>query len=104
MAQFDVYKNLNPASKTVAPFIMNLQNDLLDDLPTRLIAPLKSGKIIGGKISTLMPEVEVLGKKYLVVVAESAGLPTNYLGPKVTNLGEHHQQFVAAMDILISGI
>lgn len=104
MAQFDVHKNLNPASKTIAPYILNLQNDLLDDLPTRLIAPLKTGKILGGKISTLMPEVEVLGKKYLVVVAESAGLHISHLGPKVGNLKVHRQQLVSAMDILISGI
>jgi toxin CcdB len=104
MAQFDVHKNLNPASKVIAPYIINMQSDLLDDLPTRLIAPLKSGKIIGGKIGTLMPEVEVLGKKYLVIVPESAGLPAHYLGPKVANLQEHRHQFVTAMDVLVTGI
>ena len=43
MAQFTVYKNKNPRSKTTYPLLVDAQADLLDDLQTRLVIPLTEG-------------------------------------------------------------
>jgi len=103
MSQFDVHRNLNPASKTVAPFIVDLQSDLVGHLPTRLVAPLKQQRAIGGRIEILMPEVDLQGKKFIVSLPESAGVPLAFVGPVVGSLSQHRDQFVAGIDLLITG-
>ena len=40
MAQFDVYRNANPATRTRVPYLLDLQSDLLDPLGTRVVVPL----------------------------------------------------------------
>ena len=103
MAQFDVHRNLNPASKSVAPFIVDLQSDLVSHLPTRLVAPLKQQRTIGGRIEILMPEVDLQGKKFIVSLPEMAGVPLTFVGPAVGSLSRHRDQFVAGIDLLIAG-
>ena len=103
MAQFDVHRNLNPASKAIAPYIVDLQSDLVSHLPTRLVAPLKQQRAIGGRIEILMPEVEVQGKKFIVSLPESAGVPLSLIGPVVGSLSRHRDHFVAGIDLLVTG-
>jgi len=40
MSQFDIYANPNKNSRTAYPFIIDMQNNLVDDLATRIVAPL----------------------------------------------------------------
>ena len=40
MAQFDYYANPNPKTREWAPFIVDLQHDMLSSLGTRIMAPL----------------------------------------------------------------
>jgi toxin CcdB len=40
MAQFTVYRNKNPQTRSTVPFLLDIQNDLLDDLETRVVVPL----------------------------------------------------------------
>ena len=44
MAQFDVYRN--PSSKTnkAYPFLVDVQNSVIDQLATRLVVPLTKNK------------------------------------------------------------
>ena len=106
MAQFDVYRNPNPNpnGRTAAPFVVALQSDLLDQLPSRWVAPLKPSKNIARRVEGLMPEVELDGKKYTVFMYESGAVPTQTLGNRVTSLEIHRFELIRAVDILISGI
>jgi toxin CcdB len=40
MAQFDVYENLNERTKNSIPFLLDIQNDVLKNLFTRVVIPL----------------------------------------------------------------
>ena len=40
MAQFDVYENINTSSKKDMPFLLDVQNDILDELNSRIVVPL----------------------------------------------------------------
>lgn len=40
MAQFDIYRNPNPASANTIPYLLDVQSYLLSHLITRMVAPL----------------------------------------------------------------
>lgn len=40
MAQFDVYENLNDKSRQNIPYLLDIQNDVLKNLSTRVVIPL----------------------------------------------------------------
>ena len=104
MAQFDVYKNPNPNGRTAAPYVVALQSDLLDQLPSRWVAPLKQSKSIARRVEGLMPEVEVDGKKFTIFMYESGAVPVQSLGSKIASVDGHRFEFNRAIDILVSGI
>ena len=105
MAQFDVYRNRNPASRSDYPFLVDLQADLLTDLATRVVAPLTA--ITPGKsrpIGALTPELVVDGKRYALITPQLAGVSMKELGARVASLAVHRDEIVAALDLLITGI
>jgi len=104
MPQFDVYKNPNPIGRNAAPYVVALQSDLLDQLPSRWVAPLKLSKTISQRVEGLMPEVDVEGKKFTVFMYESGAVPAQTLGNRVTSLEGHRFELIRAIDILVSGI
>jgi toxin CcdB len=105
MAQFDVYRNKNPASRSAFPLLVDLQADLLSDLATRVVAPLTH--VAPGKsrlLGTLTPVLVVEGKRYALLTPQLAGIAAKDLGARVTNLSTHRDDIVAALDLLITGI
>ena len=105
MGQFSVFKNKNPRSKAAFPFLVDVQSNLLDDLRTRVVIPLAKAPTLTKKpISTLSPLVEVQGQKYLLLTPQLAGISRSDLGAEVTNISEHRDVVIAALDCLITGI
>jgi toxin CcdB len=104
MAQFDVYRNPNPNGRTAAPYVVSLQSDFLDQLPSRWVAPLKPSKSIARRVEGLMPEVAVEGKKFTIFMYESGAVPVQSLGKAMASLDDHRFELIRAVDILISGI
>lgn len=104
MAQFDVYRNPNPNGRATVPFVVVLQSDLLDQLPSRWVAPLKLSKSISQRVEGLMPEVEVEGKKFTIFMYESGAVPAQSLGTRISSLEVHRFELIRAIDILVSGI
>jgi len=45
MALYDVYRNPHAPSRELIPFIVDIQSDLIAQLPTRLVAPLSTRKV-----------------------------------------------------------
>ncbi len=44
MAQFDVYKNENDQTNQKVPYLLDIQNDILDSINTRIVIPLVKDK------------------------------------------------------------
>lgn len=62
MPQFTVYRNKNSQTLSVVPFLLDVQNDLLSDLETRVAIPLRPVSAIKGKmLKPLMPVIEIEG-------------------------------------------
>lgn len=105
MPQFSVYRNPNPDTKAAFPLLLDVQSDIIADLGTRVVIPLAPATTIKGKlIKTLIPVFDVDGKAYAMLTPQLAGISKKQVGAKVTDLAEHRDEIIAALDLLITGI
>ena len=105
MAQFDVYRNPNPATRSRVPYLLDVQSDLLDPLATRIVVPLCKPEVLSGKpAERLNPAFEVEGRKLLMLTPELAGVSRKALGERVANLAADRAAIIAALDLVLTGI
>ena len=105
MAQFDVYRNANPATRARIPFLLDVQADLLDSLMTRIVVPLCKPEVLSGKpAERLNPVFEMDGRKLVMLTPELAGVSRKALGDRVANLAAERLAIIAALDLTITGI
>ena len=83
MAQFDVYENPNPASQRTIPYLLDVQTDLLDNLATRVVAPLVNSAAMPMPGRHLNPAFSIEESKVIMSTAEIAGVSVKILGKKV---------------------
>lgn len=100
MAQFDVYKNPNPKTNQEIPFLLDIQNDILKELSTRVVVPLvlnmKPAKILN-------PKFEINSLAVTMSTAELAGISTGNLGLLVCSLKDKRDEIISAVDFMITG-
>ncbi len=105
MAQFDVYRNPNPATRNRIPFLLDVQAPLLEALATRIVVPLCKPDAVGGKpAERLNPQFELEGRKLVMLTQELAGIPRRALGELAGNLATERNEIVAALDLALTGI
>ncbi|MDD5372584.1 MAG: CcdB family protein [Sulfurimonas sp.] len=100
MAQFDVYKNPNQKTNQEIPFLLDIQNDILKELSTRVVVPLvlnmKPAKILN-------PKFEINSLTVTMSTAELAGISTDNLGLLVCSLKDKRDEIISAVDFMITG-
>jgi toxin CcdB len=105
MAQFDVYRNPNPATRTRIPYLLDVQAELLDALATRVVVPLCRPDVLSGKpAERLNPQFELEGRKVLMLTPELAGVSRKALGERIANLADERTAITAALDLVFTGI
>lgn len=105
MPQFTIYRNKNPQTRATFPLLLDVQSELLSDLPTRTVIPLtQSNAITRAPLSRLTPFIEVEGKAYMLLTYQLAGIPKSILGAAVCDASAHRDEIIGAMDFLITGI
>jgi toxin CcdB len=105
MAQFDVYRNSNPASRTRIPYLLDVQSGLLDPIATRVVVPLCKPEVLSGKpAQRLNPAFEIEGRKLYLLTPELAGVPRKALGEPVSNLSAERHAIIDALDLVFTGI
>ncbi len=103
MAHMNVYKNPNVAAKGF-PYLLDLQNALLDDMPTTVVAPLGLPNVIDQiPVLRLNPSVTVDGQRLIVMTQELAAIKRKQLKAPVANLSAHREEILAALDFLFTG-
>lgn len=103
MAQFTVYRN--QAKDSPAPYLLDVQSDLLSELNTRAVVPLYPADALGGKtVDTLTPVFELNGERLMMLTSQLAGIGKQQLGAAVADFAVHRQEIVAALDLLFTGI
>ena len=105
MAQFDVYRNPNPASRGRVPYLLDVQSDLLAPLATRVVVPLCRPQVLRGMAADrLNPVFEVEGKRVFMLTPELAGVPSKAVGEHVGNLASERTVIIGALDMVFTGI
>ena len=105
MAQFDVYRNPNAATRARTPYLLDVQSGLLDTLATRIVVPLCKPEVLSGKpAERLNPAFVVEGRKLLMLTPELAGMARKLLGERVANLATERAAIIAALDLALTGI
>ncbi|MBE0515042.1 CcdB family protein [Sulfurimonas sp.] len=100
MAQFDVYRNKNSKTNKEIPFLLDIQNDILKSLSTRVVVPLvlnmKPAKILN-------PIFSVDGLEVTMSTAELAGVSIDNLGKFVCSVADKREEIISAVDFMITG-
>ena len=105
MAQFSVYCNTNPRTRTDIPFLLNVQNDLLDHLATRVVIPLAKVKSFSGPPSAVLHPIFKIGReRFILLTPMLAGILKRDLGAETGNLRRKSFEIIAALDVLITGV
>jgi toxin CcdB len=104
MAQFQVYSNMNNSTKTQYPFLLDVQNRILDSLDTRLVIPISLFSNFHNKpITKLTPIIQINGVEYIILTSQMAGIQKKMLGSFVCDVSEQRQEILDALDFLIVG-
>ncbi|VVS96128.1 Toxin CcdB [Sphingomonas sp. EC-HK361] len=97
MAQFDVHLIAGHG------YVVDCQSDLLNDLRSRVVAPLRDPDEPTVWQSRLNPEVTIDGTRYRVAAQFLRSVDRRQLGRPVASLAAHEWDIKAALDMLISG-
>lgn len=104
MAQFTVYANLNKKTKTTYPYLLDVQNDLLEGLNTRVVIPLCRSSAMGKRsITNLSPRFQIRGTSYTLLTPQLAGIAVSDVGPVVDDLSQYRVEIINALDFLFTG-
>lgn len=105
MPQFDYYANPNRQSREWAPYIVDLQHEMLNSLGTRIMAPLVVAKPTGEPtMQRLNPMISIEDQDYFLSTAEMASVPVKELSSCRGNLSRHRGELLAAVDLLFTAV
>ena len=98
MARYDVF-----ASSIEGSYLLDVQSDLLDHFKTRVVVPLLPLTSAPSPMRKLHPVFEINGRKMVMATHLIATVAATELGENRTNLTGHHDDIVAALDMLFQG-
>ncbi len=105
MAQFDVYKNPSKQTREYFPYLLDIQNPLLEDIATRIVVPLGLPKgFLSQGMKNLTPEMEYKGQSLILAVPQIASISKSVLSVVDGSLADCRDVVIAALDFAIVGI
>ncbi|MBE8595070.1 CcdB family protein [Xenorhabdus sp. BG5] len=106
MTQYAIYRNRSSKSREQYPFIIDIQNDLLDDYDSRVIMPIAPISDKNSLVKTLTPVIEIKGNRYIVITKSVTTVAKSKLKAAdiVCIMPGIHSDIVAALDTIVSGI
>lgn len=105
MAQFDVYLNPSEQTRNTYPFILDIQNELIAGIATRIVVPLgNAANFSGEEMKGLTPRISFEGAELLIMIPQIASMPARLLNEPIGTLQSMHDEIIAALDFAITGI
>ncbi|TPJ67329.1 MULTISPECIES: CcdB family protein [unclassified Mesorhizobium] len=98
MARYDLYRNSDGNG-----YLLDVQSDLLERLSTRVVIPLMPPDIAPVPGRRLNPTFPIDGKDHVMVTQFMSALTASELLDAEGNLSRHHDDIVAAIDMLFQG-
>ena len=100
MARFDVYLHPEVGMRSTTPFLLDVQNNFIDRMGSRVVIPLRDATAFGLRMRDLNPLFEISGKDVVLDTAALAAFPAAGLKQPVANLLAHREAIVGALDTL----
>jgi toxin CcdB len=100
MARFDVYPHPDANMRAVTPFLLDVQNDFINQLQSRIVIPMRTAAAFGPTMRDLNPLFTISGQSVVLDTAALAAFPASRLKKSVINLSTQSQDIVAALDTL----
>jgi len=105
MSQFSVYANEDKATQKTYPYFLNVQNDLLDELNSRVVIPFSTpGSIKHRDAKKLCPIIQIKGKDFVLLTHQITTVPETFLSSKVDEANFFRTEIISAIDLLFTGI
>jgi toxin CcdB len=105
MARFDIYPNPGQTRKSDVPYLLEVQNDLLSALDSRVVVPMRRVDRFD-KVTlpnNLAPVFEIDGLSCFMETPKLAAVPNKILKSPIASLSEHHASITTALDFLFQG-
>ncbi len=104
MGQFTLYQNHGDSSDTY-PFFIDVQNELLDSLNTRVVIPLTPSARLDHKAPNhLCPILHIDSGDFILLTQQMTSVPVSILTTPVHSLDAFRDEIIAAIDFLITGV
>ena len=100
MARFDLYANPIAAERKHTPYVLDVQNEYLEQLASRIVIPLRLETHFGQPVRDLNPVIEFKGKRLVLDTANLATLPGHRLSIPVDRLDGQREAVLNALDTL----
>ena len=105
MAQFDVYTNPSKKSKAYYPYLVDVQNNYISELDTRIVIPLGKASYFESEIMTkLQVKLAYEDQDLVLMTPQISSIPRNSLTEPVGSLQHVQQEIIDALDFAITGI
>ena len=98
MARYQVFQ-----TKGGAAYLLDVQNDLLDDLNVRVVVPLMLPQDAPKAARRLNPLFEIEGRNFVMVTQYISAVPAGELGTLAATLRAHDDTITEALDMLFQG-
>ncbi len=100
MARFDIYAHPEAAQRKATPYLMDVQNNYIDSVASRVVIPLRPAASFGPLMRDLNPVVTVAGKAMVADTTALAAFPAAGLKKPVSAAGDQQANIQAALDTL----
>ena len=105
MTQFDVYLNPGKRTRNTYPFILDIQNELIADIATRIVVPLGRAEFFSRvEMKGLTPRIKFEGDDLLIMIPQIASMPARILKEPIGTLLHMRDEIISALDFAITGI
>lgn len=100
MARYDVYANPDSSERRVTPYFVDVQNDHISGMQTRVVIPLRRASAFGPRARDLHPEISFDGTALVLDTSAIGAVPTAVLRKVVGSLKEQRAAILDALDTL----
>jgi toxin CcdB len=100
MARFDVYANPAAAERRHTPLLLDVQNNYVDALGTRIVVALRKVAAFGPRARHLNPVFTVADEDVVLDTATLGAVPAKLLRKPIANLRDERALIQEALDTL----
>lgn len=99
MARFDVYRNPDKSELSEVPYYLDVQNTFVE-VDTRAVVPIVELDYLRRLTRNLNPELNILGKRYILNTSAIGAIPLSELRRPVENIAAQQIFIQQALDTL----